>query len=152
MSVINCYCDSIFDSETNFAILGWKFERNQPYVEKLKNTTNNKAKLYSIIKLLEILDDKNHYNIFVNFKKIIKILDNKDKLIKNNFINKKGEKKVDFELYEKLFELNLSNINFHHVNIPMIPRKSLDKNVKNFISLEKFIKNTIKFYIKHKLY
>ncbi len=93
-----------------------EYEFNTPYPQdkiltrRFINTTSSKLELQSLIWALgKIKFKKRKIIIYTDSQIIISLLDRKEKLIKNGFMNKKAELLKNHKLYKRFFKLITCN-------------------------------------------
>ncbi len=123
---INCYCDASYDPKTKNAVCGYIINSKQINLHRIKNTNNTRAEIIGLIKLLEKINNTINFddkiNIYTDCQSVLKRIKSKEKLIKNNYCNKKGIKLNNADLLEKLFLLLQPNIILNHID-GHIPKK-----------------------------
>lgn len=114
------FTDASANPQTNIGygayLLLAEYQFNAPYLEekiktrRFKNTTSSKLELQSLIWALgNIKFKKRKIIIYTDSQNIISLLDRKEKLIKNNYTNKKDELLKNHKLYKRFYKLLTCN-------------------------------------------
>lgn len=143
MNEIKCYTDASFDPKSRVAIIGWRINKQNIRVNVLKNTTNTRAEIVSLIKLIDNLESDKKYIIYTDCQSILNRIASKDLLIEKDFKNSKGEELNNADLYKKLFEVLTPNIKLVHID-GHLPTKFKDDNDKNFSELDKYVRSELR--------
>jgi ribonuclease HI len=151
----HCYCDASCDPQTKIAIAGWFIDDdgNDIKLEKMINATCASAELLGLIRLLtdisaitNISDNEIQYIVHSDSESVINRIHAKDKLIKSNFITRKGKRLKSTDLYIELF--NLIDLLEYHVTIEHIDghKKSNLKNDidRQFSKVDKKVRNVLR--------
>jgi len=148
--MIKCYTDASFDPKFNTAVIGWRVNNHDLRMNILKNTTNIRAELMSLIKLLSGLNANKNYIVYTDCQSIINRVASKDELIKKNFMTNKGEELFNADLYKKLFELLTPNIKLIHIDghLPVGQRNDDDRE---FSDLDKAVRKKLREIVKENL-
>lgn len=143
-----CYTDASFDPKTKTAIIGWKFNGGESHINMLKNTTNTRAEIIGLIKLLTAIDADKKYIIYTDCLSILNRIESKNKLIEKNFMTKNGKELGNADLYKKLFVLLTSNITLIHINGHKSSHLKNDDD-KEFSDLDKYVRKKLREYVKN---
>jgi len=114
------FTDASANPQTNIGygayLLLAEYELNAPNLEdkikirRFKNTTSSKLELQSLIWALgNIKFKKRKIIIYTDSQNIISLLDRKEKLIKNSYMNKKDELLKNHKLYKRFYKLLTCN-------------------------------------------
>jgi len=136
---IKCYCDASFDPKTKIAIIGWCISDGHINVSQLNNTNNTRAEIICLIGLIKMLDKRLKYSIYTDCMGIISRIESKDKLIKKNFLSKKGIELNNADLYKELFNLLTPNIHIVHIRGHVPLNQMTNDNIK-FSALDKCVR------------
>lgn len=120
------------------------------YLRTVRNTTNIRAEIISLLHLLLKLTPTKKYTVYIDCKSIINCLDKKTKLITNNFKNKKGKTLSNADLYEKKFNTIGDNVVLKHIKGHM-PTKQMNSDNKKFGLLDRFVRKCLRKKIKLEL-
>jgi ribonuclease HI len=153
----HCYCDASCDPQTKIAIIGWFIDDgvNKIKLERMINATCASAELLGLIRLLTDISElinisdnniETQYIVHSDSESVINRIHSKDKLIKSNFITKKGKRLKSADLYIELF--NLIEMLQGHISIEHIDghKKSNLKNYidRQFSKVDKKVRNVLR--------
>ena len=145
--MIKCYTDASFDPKSNTAIIGWKINKQNLRINVLKNTTNIRAEIVSLINLLENLELDKNYIIYTDCQSVLNRIESKELLIKKNFMTNKGKELGNADLYRKLFDLLTPNIKLIHID-GHLPVNLKDDDDKEFSDLDKRVRQELRKIVK----
>ena len=146
MENINCYCDSSFDPSTHIAVVGWKIGDVIEFVLATK-TTNTRAEITGLIETIIYLEPDLPYTIYTDCQSVLNRIKNKDKLIEKNFMNKKGIKLSNADLYQELFALLQPNIKFEYIK-GHLPSNQMNEHNMHFSQLDKLVRKELRKYLR----
>jgi len=149
MAEIKCYCDASFDPKSKIAIAGWKIGDDVIRDIMINNTTNTRAEIIALVKLINDLNPNQKYIIYTDCLGIINRLASKDKLIKKNFSNNRGVKLSNADLYQKMFEIVSENIKILHID-GHIATKLMNQDNMRFSELDKHVRSVLRSMVKDK--
>ena len=115
--MIKCYCDASYDPSSKIAICGWQISNGPIQTFTLTNTKNTRAEIIGLIHLINIVNNQpGNFIIYTDCESIIRIINNREKLVNKNFCNKKGVELEHADIYRDLFMIISDKIQIEHIS------------------------------------
>jgi len=143
-----CYVDASYDPIMKFAIIGYQIGHNPIKFNKINNTNNTRAEIIGLITLIENLEPNMPHTIYTDCQSILNRIRDKEKLIKNNFLTKRGIELNNADLYRYLFGLLNDNLALVHIR-GHIPKNEMDIHNKSFSRLDISVRHKLRAYRCH---